>query len=180
MEFAGVVGAKGVALISEAYRRLNREAHEDPTYGISGHRHAELVQSVIDRAKAKTLLDYGCGKQTLRPLVDVEYHAYDPAIPGLDGEPEPADVVFCGDVMEHVELEYTDAVLAHVMALARCAAVFVICCEPGNRILGDGLPAHRNVRPPKAWREKLSALGRLEEAPSISRKAEVRFIVWKA
>lgn len=167
-------------LISEAYRRLNREAHKDPRYGTAGKMHAPLVQMVIDRAKAATLLDYGCGKQTIREhLEGVEYRGYDPALPGLDAPPEPADVVYCGDVMEHVEPEFTDAVLEDVMRLAQVAAVFVICCAPGNRLLGDGKPAHRNVLPPKAWREKLARFGRLDYFPGIASKPEIRVVVWK-
>ena len=172
------MGAQGVALISEGYRRLNRQAHEDPAYGTSGHLHADLVQAVL--SDGASLLDYGCGKQTLRAAIRCgEYRAYDPAIPGLDAEPAPADVVYCGDVMEHVEPDCTDAVLEHVMSLARVAAVFVICCEGGRRVLGDGLPAHRNVRPPQFWRDRLSLFGRLEEHPGIAKKLEVRIVVWK-
>ena len=169
-----------MGLISEEYRRLNREAHADPRYGTTGHMHADLVQSVIDRAGAKTLLDYGCGKQTLRgALSGAEYRGYDPALPGLDGHPEAADVVYCGDVMEHVETDCTDAVLGDVVRLAEKAAVFVICCAPGARILGDGKPAHRNVHPAGFWRDRLERLGRLEEHPGIAKKPEVRIVVWK-
>ena len=167
-----------MALISDEYRILNRQAHADPAYGTSGHLHAALVQSVLD--DGDSLLDYGCGKQTLRSAIRcAEYRAYDPAIPGLDAQPTPADVVYCGDVMEHVEPDCTDVVLEHVMRLARIAAVFVICCEGGRRILGDGKPAHRNVHPPQFWRDRLSKFGRLEEHPGISKKREVRIVVWR-
>jgi hypothetical protein len=57
--------------------------------------------------------------------------------------------------------------------------VFVICCAPGERILGDGKPAHRNVHPAGFWRARLERLGRLEEHPGISKKPEVRIVVWK-
>ena len=167
-------------MISDEYRRLNREAHKDPAYGTTGHIHAAFLQSVIDRAGAATLLDYGCGKRTLeRAVTGVEYQGYDPALPGLDAPPEPADAVYCGDVMEHVEPEFTDAVLDDVIRLAARVAVFVICCAPGARKLGDGKPAHRNVHPAEYWRAKLAAYGRLEEVPGIAKKPEVRISVWK-
>lgn len=169
-----------MAMITDEYRRLNRLAHEDPAYGTTAHIHAELVQSVIDRTGAVDLLDYGCGKQTLRGAVSgVEYRGYDPALPGLDARPEAADVAYCGDVMEHVEEQFTDAILADVVGLARKAAIFVICCAPGARKLADGKPAHRNVHPADYWRAKLAALGTLDEHPGIARKPEVRIIVWK-
>lgn len=167
-------------MISDEYRRLNAEAHRDPNYGRAARFHGDLVQSVIERAGAKTLLDYGCGKQTLRDVVrGVEYRGYDPAIAGLDAAPAPADVVYCGDVMEHVEPEFVDAVLADVIRLASAAAIFVICCAEGNRRLPDGSPAHRSTHPPEFWREKLQQFGRLEEHAGIATKPEVRIIVWK-
>lgn len=180
MDLSHRLGAPRMELISERYRKLNRIAHSDPAYGTTGHMHAQLVQSVIDRSGAVTLLDYGCGKQTLRDAVaGVEYRGYDPALPGLDAPPDAADAVYCGDVMEHVEPEFTDNVLADVVRLANKAAVFVICCAPGARILGDGKPAHRNVHPAEYWRAKLAALGTLEEHTGIAKKPEVRIVVWK-
>lgn len=167
-------------LISDEYRELNRIEHLDPNYGIAAASQGPLVQKIIRRARAKTLLDYGCGKQSLRKVIrGVQYRAYDPAIPGLDEMPEPADVVYCGDVMEHVEPEYTDAVIEHVVGLAHKAAIFVICCEHGRRILGDGKPAHRNVHPPEYWRKKLLKYGRLDEYPGTSKKREIRLVVWR-
>ena len=181
MDIAGEVGSGGLAVISDKYRRLNREAHKDPAYGTTAHIHAPFLQGILDRAQAETLLDYGCGKQTLRAAVTgVDYRGYDPALPGLDAPPEPADAVYCGDVMEHVEPEFTDAVLADVIRLAVKVAVFVICCAPGARVLGDGKPAHRNVHPAEYWRTKLAAFGRMEEVPGIAKKPEVRIAVWKS
>ena len=180
MDFPRAVGPEGVAVISEEYRRLNAQAHQDPAYGTAAKLHAALVQEAIDRTGAKTLLDYGCGKGALQALVSgVEYRGYDPCIPGLDAAPEPADVVYCGDVMEHVEPEFVNAVLADVNRLARVAAIFVICCAKGNRSLADGSPAHRSVHRPDWWRHKLKKFGRQEEHPPIATKPEVRIIVWK-
>lgn len=144
-------------LITPEYAEMNRRAHEaDPTYGTSAARHAELVLDVARAKGAMTLLDYGAGKQTLRAAVadQLEYRAYDPAVPAIAGRPEIADIVYCGDVMEHVEPDCTDAVLADVLQLARLAAVFVIHTgphQPGQRMLEDGQPAHRNLRSAGEW-----------------------------
>lgn len=167
-------------MITDAYRRLNRLAHEDPKYGRAARLHGALVQSVINRTKAKTLLDYGCGKQALRDVIQkVVYAGYDPALPGLDARPSTADVVYCGDVMEHVEPEFVEAVLADVVGLARKAAVFVISCAEGNRRLPDGSLAHRSVHPPEWWRAKLEPFGRLEEHRGIATQPEYRVVVWR-
>lgn len=167
-------------MISDEYREANRQAHKDPAYGVAARLHGRLVRSVIKDSKAKTLLDYGCGKQKLRGVISrVQYFAYDPAIPGLDAMPAPADIVYCGDVMEHVEPEYSDAVLEHVAGLARKAAIFVISCRVCKRVLSDGKPAHRNVHPPEYWREKLSKFGKLQEYPGVSKNPEYRVVVWR-
>lgn len=157
-------------MISDEYRRLNAVAHLDPAYGTAARAHASLVQEVIDFYGAASLLDYGAGKQVLRDLVTVgEYRAYDPAIPEIAAPPEPADVVYCGDVMEHVEPEYTHAVLADVVSLARRAALFVISRKDGSRVLSDGSPAHRNVQPRIYWYRRLKSLGRLIRFPDDER-----------
>lgn len=180
MDIPRPVGPEGVVLISDEYRELNRLAHEDPKYGTSAPRNAPMLQEVLDRAEAATLLDYGCGKRTLEGAVQsVLYRGYDPALPGLDAAPEPADVVYCGDVMEHVEPDFEGTVLDHVLSLARVAAVFVISCAPGNRTLADGSPAHRNVQTPEYWRARLAGYGELEEHPGLASKPEIRVIVWK-
>ena len=168
-------------MITDEYRNLNALAHEDPSYGTAARFHGELVRSVIERSEAKTLLDYGCGKQALRDLVDdvVSYAGYDPAISGLDSPPHGADVVYCGDVMEHVEPQFVDAVLHDVVRLARCAAVFVISCAQGNRLLPDGSPAHRSVHAPEWWLRKIEPFGKLEEHKGIASAPELRVVVWR-
>lgn len=157
-------------MISDEYRRLNAEAHLDPAYGTAARAHAPIVQELVDYYGAASLLDYGAGKQVLRDLVDVgEYRAYDPAISEIAAPPDPADVVYCGDVMEHVEPEHTHAVLADVVRLARVAALFVISTRDGSRMLADGSPAHRNVQPRIYWFRRLKGLGRLIRLPSDER-----------
>lgn len=175
----GTLPVSAPVLISERYRELNREAHEDPHYGHAARYHGSLVQAVIRATRAGSLLDYGAGKQLLRDYITVsDYRAYDPAVLAISIPPEPADVVYCGDVMEHVEPEYSDAVLADVVRLARKAAIFVICLEVGSRILSDGIPAHRNVRGRKYWRRRIEAFGRTVEYQPVATKKELRIVVY--
>jgi hypothetical protein len=78
------------ALVSQEYLDLNRRLHADePTYGVSGDRHARLIADHARSIDASSLLDYGCGKGTLKaalatilPALDVR--EYDPAVPGKD------------------------------------------------------------------------------------------------
>lgn len=149
-------------LISESYRALNRRAHEEmPNYGTVGRRWAPYVRRLAARIDAKTILDYGSGKGTLAmALPDHAVSEYDPAIPGKDDPPEPADLVVCTDVLEHVEGPCTDAVLEHILTLAGRGVLLVISCRVGSKRLADGKPAHRNVMPPEKWRRKLGQIGR--------------------
>lgn len=147
-------------LITEEYRALNAELHERQTsYGTSGQRSIAAVKKLIDEYDCKTLLDYGCGKQTLTDnLSGITCYLYDPAIEGLEF-PRVADIVTCTDVMEHVEPELVDNVLEHLFSFCKKVAYFVICGELCTRTLADGTNAHRTVESKEWWMDKLIKYG---------------------
>lgn len=147
------------ALISEPYRALNVELHSRvPSYGTGGGKWARYVNRLADEIGATSVLDYGCGKGILgRLLRNLDVREYDPAIEGKDNLPEPADIVVCTDVLEHVEKECLDDVLSHIRSLARKAALIDVCCERGSRVLADGRPAHITVHSPDWWEAKVGA-----------------------
>lgn len=131
------------------------EAHAEPGWGTSAQEHVEDVASLISQFDADTVLDYGCGKGVLSQVLDVTN--YDPATyPEL---PEPHDLVVCIDVMEHVEGDSVEAVLAHIRSLTKKAAFFVISCQPAIKTLADGRNAHITICPPRWWRDKLHQVG---------------------
>jgi hypothetical protein len=140
-------------LITPEYRELNREMHaRKARYGTSGHKWANFVTSLAAMTGSVTVLDYGCGKGTLADgLTGLTVTGYDPAIPGKDAMPGPADIVVCTDVLEHVEPECVDAVIAHIRSLTRKVALLHACCVVGDRLLADGRPAHLTVKPPAWW-----------------------------
>jgi hypothetical protein len=156
-------------LITPEYAALNAELHQRrPDYGTSGHKWAPAVIDLLHSTGSRTVLDYGAGKGTLgQALMGVDVREYDPAIRGKDAPPKPAHVVVCGDVMEHVEPECTDDVLAHACNLAERAVLFVISTREGGKLLADGRPAHINVQPPEWWWEKLRGLGDFRPLPSV-------------
>ncbi len=149
-------------LISPEYLALNAELHSQGTYGISGGRWARDVYRVAQEAEAKSVLDYGCGQGTLNialhqkfgALSFVLYH-YDPAIPGVDERPEPADLVVCGDVLEHVEPECLYAVMSDLRDLAKRAVFLVVATRPAKKVLADGRNAHLIVEPAAWWLPKI-------------------------
>lgn len=156
-------------LISQEYKALNAKLHADvPEYGISGQRWARDVVSLAKKCRATSILDYGCGKGTLKKSLkltdwgEAEYarykdqiFEYDPCIEGKDALPEPADFVVCGDVLEHIEPEFLDAVLDDLERVTRRIGYLVIYSGPSRKKLSDGRNTHLIQEPMSWWVEKL-------------------------
>lgn len=151
-------------LISPEYLALNRALHRDyPDYGATGQRRAMRAAMIAMQYQAKDVLDYGCGKGALRDAFPVAwqkvgghgaapaFHCYDPAVPGFDAPPSPRDVVICADVLEHVEPECVDSVLADLARLTKMACYTLISTRPAGKTLSDGRNAHLLVQPPDWW-----------------------------
>lgn len=157
-----------MTLITDEYRALNAELHQRvPAYGTGGHKWADFVRELVKETGAKSVLDYGCGKGSLRAaLRPITVHEYDPAIEGKGTPPSSAGVVVCTDVMEHVEPECTDAVIAHLCGLATRAVFVAVACRTGGKRLADGRPAHIHVQNKEWWRAKFSEFGEFLQAPS--------------
>jgi 2-polyprenyl-3-methyl-5-hydroxy-6-metoxy-1,4-benzoquinol methylase len=152
--------------ISAAYVEQQRALHARPNgYGSKGDAWAEHVEAMIDRFRATSVLDYGCGQgslvRALRGVVSpaVRLSEYDPAIYGKNGTPTFADLVVCTDVLEHVEPDKLDRVLAHLKLLARTAVFAVIALRTSNKTLTDGRNAHLIVESAEWWTERLQAAG---------------------
>ena len=141
--------------ITPEYLAMQKQMHSGNTeYGLSGQFSAPRVfmagAQMLRRNGTCAVLDYGCGQGTLvasirRAFPDIPgltYVEYDPAIEVKSAEPRPADVVFCGDVMEHIEPECIDAVLKHIHSLAKSLAILVISLVPAQKNLPDGRNAH--------------------------------------
>ena len=150
-----MIAATSPAIASPEYLEQNRKLHENPAYGISGSKRAEVVKKLIESTKATTVLDYGCGKGTLAESLAFPIWEYDPAIPGKDRPPRPADLVVCTDVLEHVEPDYLDSVL---LDLSRCTikvGYFVIHSGAAVKTLPDGRNAHLIQHPQDWWKAEL-------------------------
>jgi hypothetical protein len=148
-------------MISESYKEQNRLLHEtDETYGISGYRYVDPIRELSDYGRL-TVLDYGCGKETLKRALGPAYKTtgYDPCIAGLDTKPEPHDVVACTDVMEHVEPEFIDDVLKDVRRLTKRKVLFSISVVPAQKVLADGRNAHISLLSIDEWIAKVENAG---------------------
>lgn len=150
-----------MTIITEEYRELNRQLHEQKAgYGTSGAHWRAMVRPLSHWGR-KRILDWGCGVATLSKSLGPAYSVtnYDPCIPGLDAEPEPHPVVVCGDVLEHVEPDLLDNVLAELRRLTQEVAFFVIALQPSSRFLPDGRNCHLILESPDWWRGKIEAAG---------------------
>ncbi len=132
------------ALISEEYRRQNADLHEsNKFYGVSGSRWAKKIDRLATNMKAETILDYGCGKQTLaRSLPHLNIKGYDPAFEELSAPAEPADFVVCTDVLEHIEPDLLDNVLDDLQRVTKGHGFFNVATYPAAKTLSDGRNAH--------------------------------------
>jgi|DEB0MinimDraft_6_1074348.scaffolds.fasta_scaffold191917_1 hypothetical protein len=150
-------------LISEDYRRLNAKLHEDePNFGARSYDDIGIIVRAIQQNGFRGVLDYGCGKGTFKVrlaehLPEVHVEEYDPAISGKDGDPKPQDLVIVMDVMEHIESDCVDAVLAHIGEKSLVSAIFLISNKPASKTLPDGRNAHLTVEAPEWWESKINA-----------------------
>lgn len=145
--------------ISEEYRELNRRLHEErPDYGNGHLGWGRWVVELVKNNAYLTILDYGCGKGSLGKLLGahgISISEYDPAIPGKDGDPQPAELVVCTDVLEHIEPENLNSVLRHLRELTQRRLFVTVFTKPSGKVLEDGRNAHLIQESGLWWREKL-------------------------
>lgn len=154
--------------ITPEYLELNRQLHAQGTYGLSGAQWAPTVLQLCTMLNSRDVLDYGCGQRTLEKALGFPIHNYDPAIEGLDAAPEPADIVVCTDVLEHIEPECLAEVLDDLKRVTKRTALLVIANRPAKKILADGRNAHLIQEGAGWWIPKLQKrfhIHQAQEAP---------------
>lgn len=144
-------------LITEAYRDMQRQLHENPNYGVASVQYAPVVAQVVQQARITSLLDYGAGKgrlgETLKGLVPwpMTLHHYEPSRPDWAATPQPNDFVTCIDVLEHIEPELLSNVLDDLQRVTLKLGFFTVHCGPAVKVLPDGRNAHLTQQPPRWW-----------------------------
>ena len=152
--------------ISESYLRQQQVLHGRPNYGVASLQFGSRVKALIEEVGARSLCDYGAGRQNLKEAlrqvgVEIDYRPYDPAFPEY-GPPRPADLVCCIDVLEHVEPEYLDHVLDELKGLTVGHGYFTVHTGPAIKHLPDGRNAHLIQQPPEWWQPRLACRFRIE------------------
>jgi hypothetical protein len=148
--------------ISDDYLNEQKKLHENPNYGVASTKFAATVADLIGKAKCTSVTDYGAGKkrlwETLKQLgatENITYQPFDPAFPDY-GQPLPADLVCCIDVLEHIEPELLNNVLAELASLITKIGFFTIHQGPAAKTLSDGRNAHLIQQPSSWWLPRLS------------------------
>jgi hypothetical protein len=161
-------------LCTSTYKDLLVKKHGMAGWGASGYSHADEVTKFANELGALTILDYGCGRGTLKDkLPQFSVFEYDPGIPGKDMPPQdPVDLVVSTDVLEHIEKNCLDAVLAHMRRLARRGIFLTIATKLARDILPDGRNAHLLVHPKEWWLSQLKRYAllpyRIEQRKSLT------------
>ena len=143
-------------LITEEYRELNKQAHKDVTKFGTGLKFVDAAQAYVMSFNPKSILDYGCGKGGLQTAFDYPIHLYDPAVEKFNKTPEPADLVFCIAVLEHIERDCLDAVLQDLKRVTKKDIVMLIDLHPNSWSLADGTSPHRIIENQEWWMNVLA------------------------
>jgi 2-polyprenyl-3-methyl-5-hydroxy-6-metoxy-1,4-benzoquinol methylase len=138
---------------------------------------APIVREIAREHPIKTILDYGCGKQTLRDaLPDFKVYGYDPAIPGLE-QARKADLVVCSDVLEHIPAQAIQEVLCDIAKYGSLFLILISLVE-GSRKMPDGSLAHKTVMPDDWWLKMVKKLGKVTPLPKTAeQRQEVLWLV---
>lgn len=152
-------------LISEHYRAQQKHLHDTTEYGTASAQYAPMVCKLINQHKITKVLDYGAGSRltlirAINELRKVDhafnYVPYEPAVPDFAKEPEPAEMVTCIDVLEHIEPDFLDNVLNDLKRVTEKVGFFTVSCVPAQKTLPDGRNAHLIQEPPEWWLPKIT------------------------
>jgi len=118
----------------------------------------------IEQWNPKTVLDYGCGKGVIlanlkEQYLNVSFFGYDPAVSMFSNlDYKKYDCIFSNDVLEHIEPDYIDDVLLHILSLSNKYIWLRIDTKPARKTLPDGRNAHLIQELPEWWTSKISKL----------------------
>lgn len=165
------LGFQRPALISAEYCELNRRLHHSNLgYGVAGDKHAETVERLVASCHLQSVLDYGCGKGSLARALPWPIWEYDPAMPGKDESPRPADLVVCADVLEHVEPDKLMYVLDDLRRCTRKVGYFVITIGPSVKTLADGRNTHLIQESKDWWVAQLASYFEIGQATQVGQE----------
>lgn len=144
-------------LITEEYRRMQEQLHQNRGYGQASVDLAPFVAEIVRRDRIEEMLDYGAGKGRLGEELEwlvpwpLRMHHYEPAVPEWSGAPEPCAFVACIDVLEHIEPHLLANVLDDLRRVTSAMGLFTVATGPAVKKLADGRNAHLIQQPASWW-----------------------------
>jgi hypothetical protein len=145
--------------------------------GISLPRHAVSIKMLIDKFKARTLLDYGSGKGlqygpmnvqlpdgTKYPSIPLywrieELYCYDPGHEPFNTLPSGKyDGVICTDVLEHCPEDDIPWIVGELFSHARHFLFANVACYPAMAHLNNGENAHCTIRDQAWWKNVIAGV----------------------
>lgn len=167
-EHEPILGVNKPELISSEMKRINSVMHsQNPMYGTGSGKYADLIKKWVNELKFESVLDYGCGKGYLAKALPFPIWEYDPAIPGKDATPRPADLVTCIDVLEHIEPDRIDFVLDDLKRCTKRLAYVVIHLGAASKTLPDGRNTHLIQESDEWWRSKVEQYFNIGQAKKV-------------
>ena len=142
----------------------------------------DLMEVVLNKEKAKSILDYGCGKgklyssteyntlnldkkgrrlkDSLPNLWQLDYYdLYDPGYKEYSKLPKGKyDGVICTDVIEHIDENDCDWILDEIFSYGRKFIYVTIACYQALKTFDNGKNLHVNIQEPEYWKKKLDKL----------------------
>ena len=162
--------------LEEKYLEEYRKLHVDPSFiqrgfiygygdGKATANRIGIVERLVKRHKATSILDYGCGKavhhlekKVYEKIGITDVGLYEPAIEKFSVLPNRIfDGVVCVDVLEHVPEQNIQYTLDQIVMKASKFVFLTISCNKSKEKLSDGTNAHVTIKPPEWWIEKMSA-----------------------
>ena len=145
-----------MSLITPEYRDMQKQFHVDrPDYGVSSQKYVDHIANLAQQLDTRDILDYGCGKCCLQRGLPFPIQNYDPCIPERAAPPQPADIVVCTDVLEHIEPSCVDDVLFDLARLTKKVLFVDVACRPAKKFLPDGRNAHLIIESPNWWLQRI-------------------------
>lgn len=149
--------------------RLMRQHHlTRKTFSGNGVlKHLSALVQFSDQIGAASGIDYGAGKGAqygdedamLVARLGYDPFKFDPAWAEFQTPPtEPADLVWCVDVLECVPEQDMDWIIGELARLAIRGLFVTVASYPSKKDLPDGRNAHVTVKPEEWWREKFAPL----------------------
>lgn len=175
-------------MFSQEYLKQLKKLHaaKDRPRGFGGKvKDLGAFHTYIKDWNPKTALDYGCGKGVILDYLKEQYpntkwSGYDPAV--LEYSKifdQPFDMVFCNDVLEHIEPLWLDTVLENIYNLSNSYIWLRIDTRPARKKLEDGRNAHLIIENIDWWNVQLKKVDWQVLYSNVNKKGKLDYAIKK-